>query len=103
MTKLAESADSYPHRIAVLNDRWRVIECRHGLQWILQYRASAETYLTSVWRSRSYCATSEALIRCRRQHAGVIDAVAFAILEALPERIDGPGAIISTDATEAAA
>src|ERR1700687_4817139 len=52
-----------------LNGRWRVIACRAGIQWILQYRASAETYSTAIWRGRSYCRTSGALIRCcKAQH-----------------------------------
>jgi len=58
----AESADSYPV-VVRLNGRWRVIACRHGVQWILQYRNRAETVARDVWRGRSYCRTREALIR----------------------------------------
>jgi hypothetical protein len=72
-----------------LNDRWRVIECGAGIQWILQYRAnSPETYSTAIWRGRSYCRTREALIRCCNAHAGEIDPSAVAAFEALPERIE---------------
>jgi hypothetical protein len=35
----AESDDDYPCTVAFLNYRWRVIECRDRVQWILQYRA----------------------------------------------------------------
>lgn len=83
-----ESADNYDRVVTRLNARWRVIECAHGIQWILQRRVSAETYATSRWAGRSYCRTSEALRRCSREHAGQIDPAAAAILAALPERFE---------------
>lgn len=84
----AESDDSYPRVIAILNRGWRVIECRHGIQWILQRRNRAETVARHVWRGRSYCSTKEALIRCCDEHAGQIDPAARLTLMALPERIE---------------
>jgi hypothetical protein len=87
---MSESADSYGRVVARLNPRWRVIECQHRIQWILQYRASAETYPTPNWKGRSYCRTREALLRCCREHAGAIDPTAAAVLAGLPERIDTP-------------
>jgi hypothetical protein len=81
----AESADSYPV-VARLNARWRVIACRHGIQWILQYRNRAETVATDAWRGRSYCRTKEALIRVCDAHVGEIDPEAEAILARLPAR-----------------
>jgi hypothetical protein len=86
----AEPDDAYPRRVAVLNDRWRVVECRHGIQWILQARHRSEMPPASRWRGRAYCRTKEALIRCGRLHAGRIDPGALAVLEALPDRIDRP-------------
>jgi hypothetical protein len=84
----AESDDSYPATVAVLNSAWRVIACRHGIQWILQRRNRAKTVARHVWRGRSYCRTKEALIRCCDEHAGQIDPAARMTLEALPERIN---------------
>jgi hypothetical protein len=86
-SSLPETSDLYP--AIRLNGRWRVIVCCQGIQWVLQYRASAETYSTAVWRGRSFCRTSEALIRCGKAHAGAIDPAALAELEALPPRIGG--------------
>src|ERR1700758_2818086 len=85
----SESADNYDRVVARLNDRWRIIECQHRLHWILQYRASAETYPTSSWKGRSYCRTSEALRRCSREHVGAIDPAAAAVLAALPQWLEG--------------
>jgi hypothetical protein len=84
----AESDDSHPHIVAVLNRGWRVIECRDGIQWILQRRNRAETIARHAWRGRSYCRTREALIRCCDEHAGQIDRAARPRLVALPERIE---------------
>jgi hypothetical protein len=81
----AESSDDYPV-IVLLNGRWRVIACRHGIQWILQYRNRVETVARDVWRGRSYCRTREALIRVCDDHAGIIDPDARATLDGLPER-----------------
>ena len=84
---VAESDDSYPGALAVLNSSWRVIQCRHGIQWILQYRNRAETVARHGWRGRSYCRTKEALIRCCDEHAGQINPAARMTLLGLPERI----------------
>ena len=83
----AESSDDYPDVVAVLNDRWRVIACAAGIQWILQCRRSAETCSTARWQGRSFCRTREALIRlCQPQNVGPIDPAAAAILAELPDR-----------------
>src|SRR6478735_8892137 len=82
----AESDDSYPGVVAVLNGGFRVIECRHRLQWVLQRRNRAETVAQHVWRGRSYCRTKEALFRCCDEHAGPMDPAARSTLVALPKR-----------------
>ena len=87
--RTAESDAAYPN--IRLNARWRVIRCRSDIQWILQYRASAETYSREVWPGRSYCQTREALIRCCNAHAGTIDAAAAAAMMALPETCKAEG------------
>jgi hypothetical protein len=81
-----ESDNNYHGVIAVLNDRWRVIVCRDGIQWTLQQR-KGERRGTARFDARSYCRTREALIRLSRTHAGKICPAAMTILEALPERI----------------
>jgi hypothetical protein len=94
---VSESDDYYPS--IVLNPRWRVIECRDDLQWILQARNRAETVARGVWRGRSYCRTREALIRCCDRHAGAIDPAAMAVLKTFPERF--PLCIVSACSTGA--
>jgi hypothetical protein len=88
--RLAESDDSYPHVVVILNDRWRVIECRDRIQWILQYRNRAKGVTKHAWRSRSYCRTGGALIRCCYEHAGQIDPAARMTLEGLLTKSNTP-------------
>jgi hypothetical protein len=78
-----ESSDGYGRVVAVLNPKWRVIECRDGIQWILQSRDSLKPEV--VWRGRSYCRTKEALLRVCALHAGEINPTAAAVLAALHE------------------
>jgi hypothetical protein len=85
-----ESAQSYGRLVAVLNGKWRVIECRDGIQWILQSRDARKSLSTGVWRSRSYCRTREALLRVCAARAGNIDPTAAAVLAALPDWIEAP-------------
>jgi hypothetical protein len=86
----SEEADDYGAVVALLNDSWRVIACRAGIQWILQRRAG-ERHGRPRWESRSYCRTKEALLRLSGPQkagpdVGQIAPVARAILEALPDR-----------------
>jgi len=78
-----ESDDAYQPVVVRLNKDWRVICCKDDLQWILQ-RRKGERRGGARFDARSYCRTREALIRVCREHAGEIDPVALAILEALP-------------------
>jgi hypothetical protein len=90
--RLNEGADDYPHVVARLNARWRVIECRDRIQWVLQYRESPETCVGARWASRSYFRTSEALRRsCSQNHGvGAIEPAAATILSDLPAWIEEP-------------
>ena len=81
-----ETADDYTGVVAMLNEDWRVIECRDGIQWILQHRGSPKRLRKDDWRGRSFCRTSEALRRCARLHAGPVTAAAARQLLALPDR-----------------
>jgi hypothetical protein len=83
-----ESADNYWRLVARLNVRWRVIECRDGIQWILQ-RIDGERYGKTRWTGRSYCRTRDGLLHACRDNAGEIEPSALAVLNNLPDRIGG--------------
>jgi hypothetical protein len=79
----SESSDAYAYVVAVLNDRWRVIECAAGIQWILQRREGIRHGRTR-WEARGYFRTSEALIVACRALVAEIDPQACITLAALP-------------------
>lgn len=83
-----EKADDYCGFVVQLNANWRVVECRDRIQWIPQRRGSPKRSRRDDWRGRSYCRTSEALIRCAREYARPVDPAAASILADLPERIE---------------
>ncbi len=57
--KVGESAETYPHVVAVLDATTRVIECAAD-QWIVQIRRRSGR---SPWEGVSFCRTKEALLR----------------------------------------
>jgi hypothetical protein len=89
-----ESGDGYDRVVVRLNAKWRIVECRAGIQWILQRRNSVDE---GSWSSRSFCRTSEAIKRLARQHAGAIEPEALAILDALPEWIEEAKPVATID------
>jgi hypothetical protein len=98
-----ESAEDYSRIVAVLNGKWRVIECRDRIQWILQSRDTLKALSSAVWRGRSYCRTSAALNRLFRRQAGAIDPTAAAALAALPDWIEAPNLPARSPTTRSAA
>jgi len=68
-----------------LNEGWRVSE--DGIQWMLQRRCSRPGQ-KAKWSGRSFCRTREALLRCVRDHCGVVCIEALKRLEALPDLHD---------------
>lgn len=83
-----ETADHYLRVVAQLNEHWRVIVCKDGIQYILQKR-DARRSGQPRWAGRSYHRDRKSLIRVSRALCGLIDPKAMAILEALPEWIGG--------------
>ena len=57
-----EEAEDYRTVITVLNRRWRVIECRDGIQWILQRRVGLR-HGQPRWDGRRYRRTRDGLLR----------------------------------------
>ncbi len=84
--KPRESADDYPSIVARLSDRWRVIVCAGGIQWILQ-RRDGERAGGTRWTGVGYCMTREALLRLCRGLESPVDPAALSALAALPEHI----------------
>lgn len=76
-----EKDDDYHGVVVVLNADWRVIECRDGIQWILQKASPSE------WRSKRYLRDSKSLIQRVRNLCGPVNDGSMAMLMALPDWI----------------
>ena len=92
-----ELSDGYSRVVTILNTKWRVIECRDRIQWILQSRDSLQPEV-GLWRGRSYCLTKEALLRVCAARVDEIASIIAAILAALPDRIEPSNAPAMADA-----
>ena len=89
VARAREEADAYLHIIAHVNDRWRVIVCRDGLQWILQQRRGQRDG-QARWHSRRYHVERTALLRSIGELCS--DATSSALhpsIARLPARFEG--------------
>ena len=75
-------ADRSKPVLAVLNDRWRVID--DGIQWVLQKRKGRPTPKSSGWRGRSYATSRASLLDCIERLCGSVDPAALRVIEGLP-------------------
>jgi hypothetical protein len=74
-TSKREKDNNYHRVVSPLNERYRLVECKDGIQWLVQRRdKSSETLATTRWRNVSYP-------RCRE---GVFAALAWLRIEVSP-------------------
>jgi hypothetical protein len=96
-----ETADDYDGIVAVLDDRWRVIDSRQPYpyrQWILQQRSGNGPH---PWKGRSFCQNRGTLERDVRRKVGDIPEAAQRALRGLPDRDLGrPKAVADAPAAE---
>ena len=78
-----ERDDNYQGVIVQLAPRWRIIECRDAIQWIIQKR-SAEPSHSGEWRGVSYLVSRDALIELSVKRGLLSEPSLRAVLEALP-------------------
>jgi hypothetical protein len=76
-------ADRSKPVVAVLNDRWRVIE--GAIEWILQKRKGRPTPKSTGWRARRYAQTRASLLDGIERLCGPVDPAALPVLRVLPE------------------
>ena len=81
-----ERDDNYAKVIAQLGPRWRIIVCKHGIQWILQKR-SVEPPNTGTWAGKSYATTRDGLMAACSGRGLLSEAFARQVLEALPSNV----------------
>jgi len=78
-----ERDDNYQGVIVQLAPRWRIIECRDAIQWIIQKR-SAEPSHSGEWRGVSYLTDRNKLIELSATLGLLSEPSSRAVLEALP-------------------
>lgn len=78
-----ETADAYVGKLFRL-ERYRVVVCRDGIQWLFQRQRLAKLGGGAAWDTLGYCVTRKGLMRLHRAHIGP-DAPEIA---ALPEQIE---------------
>ena len=81
-----ERDDSYSKVIIQPAPRWRIIECRNALQWIIQHR-SAKPLNRGYWLGVSYLTSRNKLIEVSTGLNLLSDASMKDVLTGLPETI----------------
>jgi len=81
-----ERDDSYSKVIIQLAPRWRIIECRNALQWIIQHRSS-KLLNRGHWLGVSYHTSRNKLIKVSTDLNLLSDASMKDVLAGLPETI----------------
>ena len=79
-----ESSDLYGKVIVQSSDRWRVILCAQGLQWIIQKKESSHA---GPWRAEKYLTSRSALIKACGTLGLLSDPATEVVLFALPEHV----------------
>lgn len=90
---ISEQADDYPYVVLQQGNHFRIIRCRDGIQWIIQTRS--KTLASTRWRPKAYCRSKRALVRRMAAFVAEIDPINQAILDALPDWIEGGGENVS--------
>ena len=81
---LNETDDDYPLVVARLNDRWRVIDSKCGLQWILQQLNAGAG---ATWRGSAFCRTRDGLLSNIMERCGEVEESGLRTVERLPGRM----------------
>ena len=81
-----ERDDYYANVVLQFSPRWRIITCKHGIQWILQKR-SVEPPNTGTWAGKSYATTRDGLMAACSSRGLLSEAFARQVLEALPSNV----------------
>jgi len=75
--------------IAVLNERWRVVD-DNDLQWILEWHSGRTKDGLPKYRGRRFHRSRHALRRSIEEMCGDVHPAALAAIEALPARYGAP-------------
>jgi hypothetical protein len=80
-----ETDDFYFRVIARLNDRFRLIRCKDGIQWIIQKRDGSRNGRPR-WTGCSYCTSLETVQRLALKHCNLVEPQAIDKIKTLIQR-----------------
>jgi len=81
-----ERDDYYANVVLQFSPRWRIITCKHGMQWILQKRSVAPPN-TGTWAGKSYATTRGGLMAACSGRGLLFEPTARLTIEPLPPHI----------------
>lgn len=82
----SESSGDYRHIVLMISSKWRIIECRQGLQWIIQ-KCQGIRYGTTRWEGKKYFISRDGLVTaCQRLNLN-LDTDTNLVLKELPKYI----------------
>lgn len=84
-----ESDEDYCHVVLKVDGRVRIIECRDGIQWIIQRRVSSNGATRARWRGVKYHRTRETLLVALASLRIDLTPDQRAAFDALPEWVEG--------------
>ena len=80
----SESSGDYGRVVLTLSPQWRIIECRQGIQWIIQ-KCKGMRYGTTRWDSCHYLTSRDGLITVCHRLKLPLDPKTFCRINSLPE------------------
>ena len=91
----AEEADDYRRQVVRINADWRVIECRAGIQWILQRRRASGERVVPRWMSVAYHRHRDTLIVAVTRRCGDVRPDILSGLRCLPACFEARAELVS--------
>ncbi|MER9095906.1 hypothetical protein NKI34_33820 [Mesorhizobium sp. M0700] len=83
----SEKSDTYYDVVFRINERWRVIVCHEGVQWILQKR-KGNLVGGPAWRAVKFCRSKVGLSRALKEEVGDVSPEVDAQLAQLPDWVE---------------
>ncbi|TIS23899.1 MAG: hypothetical protein E5X07_15760 [Mesorhizobium sp.] len=82
-----QRSDTYANVVFRINDRWRIIVCPEGVQWILQKR-KGNLVGSPAWNAVKFCRSKVGLCRALKEEVGDVSPEVDAQLAQLPDWVE---------------
>ena len=91
MTKIGnpqERDHNYTHIVVHIGTDFRIIECRHGIQWIVQKRQipkKSKVSRETTWRDVGYCRSRHGIDVLLKRHCGELSPHERQVVDSMPK------------------